>query len=306
MSTKFAISSIRALKEIAAILGPEEVPLHSMDDKAKVLIGITAAKKQTSLLMHIEYQITLPYHDFVVGSKHKVIPSVIGDMKVVNSKDLTNDVVSYSGPTYIAIRSAKHSGSSAFHHLPDMNRARSLPEFIKNFQNQHSREKKVMIIAVDGAPDGNLRYSNTINCAIEYFCEHNLNAHFVAINAPERSAFNLSKELSGVILPHDHFGTHLDHNNKTIDEELELQNFEYAGEILAELWSKLVIDDHPVIAEFVRDEASEITITKSEEWKANHVRESQYLLQIVKCIDNGEGGVCAERDVTQEGFREQT
>ena len=30
----------------------------------------------------------------------------------------------------------------------------------------------------------------------------------------------MSKELSGVILPHDHFGTHLDHNNKTIDEEL--------------------------------------------------------------------------------------
>ena len=41
--------------------------------------------------------------------------------------------------------------------------------------------------------------------------------------------------MSGVILPLDHFGTHLDHNNKTIDEELELQNFEYAGEILAEL-----------------------------------------------------------------------
>ena len=41
---------------------------------------------------------------------------------------------------------------------------------------------------------------------------------------------NLSKELSGVILPHDHFGNHLDHNNNTIDEELELQNFEYAGE----------------------------------------------------------------------------
>ena len=96
---------------------------------------------------------------------------------------------------------------------------------------------------------------------------------------------NLSKELSGVILPHDHFGPHLDHNNKTIDEELELPNFEYAGEILAELWSKLVIDYHPVIAEFVRDETSETTITKSEEWKANHVRESHYLLQIVKRTD---------------------
>ena len=76
---------------------------------------------------------------------------------------------------------------------------------------------------------------------------------------------NHSKELSGATLPHNHFGTHLDYNNKTIDEELELQNFEYAGKILAELWSKLVIDDHPVIAEFVKDEASEITIAKSEE-----------------------------------------
>ena len=285
VSTKFAISSIRALEEIVTILGPEEVIFHSMDDKAKV--GITAAKKQTPLFMHMEYQVTLPHHNFVVGSKHKLNPSVIGDMKVVKSKGFTNDVVSYSDPKYITIRSAKYSGSSVFHHLRDTNRARSLPEFTDSFQNQHSREKKVMIVTVDENP----RHSSIINCVIKYFCEHNLDAYFVATNAPGRSAFNrverrmsnLSKELSGVILPHDHFGTHLDHNNKTIDEELGLQNFKYAGEILAELWSKLVIDDHPVIAEFVRDKASRITIAKSDKWKANHVRESQYLLQIVKC-----------------------
>ena len=45
VSMKFAISSIRALEEITAILGPEEVTFHSMDDKAKVSIGMTAAKK---------------------------------------------------------------------------------------------------------------------------------------------------------------------------------------------------------------------------------------------------------------------
>eukprot|EP00794_Sanderia_malayensis_P004092 gene4092-4646_t len=230
VSTKFARSSIKSLEEIATILGPEEVIFHSMDDKAKVPIGITAANKQTPLLMHMEYQITLPDHDFVVGSKHKLIPSVIGDMKVVKSKDLTNDSVTYSGPTYIAIRSAKHSGSSALNHLCDMNRARSLPEFTESFQNRQSQEKKVMIVTVDGGPDE-----------------------------------NPSKELSGVILPHDHFGTQLDNNNKTIDEELELRNFEYAAEILAELWSKLVIDGHPVVAEFINEEPLEITITKSEE-----------------------------------------
>ena len=86
---------------------------------------------------------------------------------------------------------------------------------------------------------------------------------------------NLSKELSGVILPHDHFGTHLDNENDTIDEELELQNFEHAGEV----------NDHPVVAEFVGRELLDITITKEEEWKANYVRESEYLLQTVKCTD---------------------
>ena len=54
-------------------------------------------------------------------------------------------------------------------------------------------------------------------------------------------------------------------------------------QILVKLWSKLVINDHPVVVEFVRQKPSGITITKSEEWKANYVRESQYLLQIVKC-----------------------
>ena len=58
MSTRFAISSIRALEEIATILGPEEVTFHSMDNKAKVPISITAGKKQTPLFMHMEYQVT--------------------------------------------------------------------------------------------------------------------------------------------------------------------------------------------------------------------------------------------------------
>ena len=60
--------------------------------------------------MHMKYQVTLSDHNFVVGSKIKLIPPVIGDMKVVKSKVLTNESVNYSGHTKIAIRSAKHSG----------------------------------------------------------------------------------------------------------------------------------------------------------------------------------------------------
>ena len=47
----------------------------------------------------------------------------------------------------------------------------------------------------------------------------------------------------------------------------------------------MVIDGHPVAAEFIKDPPSEVSIIKSEEWRANHVRESQYLLQIVKRTD---------------------
>ena len=86
-----------------------------------------------------------------------LITSVIGDMKVVTSKDLTNDAVSYSGPTYIAIRSTKHSGSSVFQHLRDMNRVRSLPEFTDSFQDKSFKEKKVITVTVDGDPDKNPR-----------------------------------------------------------------------------------------------------------------------------------------------------
>ena len=117
------------------------------------------------------------WHDLVVGSKHKLIPSVIGDMKVVKSKSLTNNAVSYSGPpTLIAKRSAKHSGSSAFWHLRDMNRVRTLREFTDSVQDKSSKEKKMMIVTVDGDPDRNPRYINTINCAIDYFNEHYLDA----------------------------------------------------------------------------------------------------------------------------------
>ena len=60
--------------------------------------------------MHMKYQVTLPDHDFVAGCKIKLIPQVIGNMKVVKSKVVTNDAVNYSGQTNFAIRSAKHSG----------------------------------------------------------------------------------------------------------------------------------------------------------------------------------------------------
>ena len=48
----------------------------------------------------------------------------------------------------------------------------------------------------------------------------------------------------------------------------------------------MIIDGHPVRAEFISDEADQEVIKKSKEWKSKHVSESQYFLQIIKCKDS--------------------
>lgn len=66
---------------------------------------------------------------------------------------------------------------------------------------------------------------------------------------------------------------------------MELRNFAYAGKVLSEIWSKMVIDNYSVIAEFIDEGPSTITRHVENEWRDKHVMESQYLLQIVKCND---------------------
>ena len=152
----FAKATINYLEELAGILSPNEVIFHSQDDKAKVPLGITAAKKQSPMVMHMEYKVSLPDHDFVVAAGHKLVPSVIGDM-IVKKKCFSGDAVTDSGATYVAVRSGKHSSSTAYHHLQDMKRIRRLPEFESSFfiDGVVGRSKPVMIITVDGGPDDN-------------------------------------------------------------------------------------------------------------------------------------------------------
>ena len=60
-----------------------------------------------------------------------------------------------------------------------------------------------------------------------------------------------SKELAGIVLPHDSFGTHLDENGRIIDDVKELQNSRKAREMLSKIWSKITIDDYEVSAKWV-------------------------------------------------------
>lgn len=295
---QFCTSTIRHLEELASLLGPLEVCFISQDDKARVPIGLTAANKQAPLVMHVEYRVVLPDHDWVVAARHKLIPSVYAGIEIKENGLGNPEAVGYSGPTYIALRSGKHAMSSAFSHGLDFERLLELPQFDSITKDQRDNNvKPVVIFSVDGGPDENPRYQKVIDVGIHHFVKHDLDALFIATNAPGRSAFNrverrmapLSRELSGLILSHQHFGSHLDSQGRTINEELEKSNFKFAGDTLAEIWSGMMIDGHPTVAEYVNPVVSELDggklIVRDQKWFHNHVRTSQYMTQIVKCKD---------------------
>ena len=82
-------------------------------------IGMTACNKQSPLLMHLDYQVRLPDHDWVVAERHKLIPSVYAAVEIESQQFGNRTAVGYSGPTYIAIRSGKHDSSTAASHALD-------------------------------------------------------------------------------------------------------------------------------------------------------------------------------------------
>lgn len=291
--SEFCKMTINHLKELSATLTSQDVVFLSVDDKCRVPIGITAAKNQSPLIMHLDYRVRLPDHDFVKAARHKLIPSVYAGLVIKDGKPCDPTRVSYSGPTYIAIRSAKHDSSTAETHAFDLDNVMTLPEFSKLVRREDSTVKPVLIITSDGGPDENPRYEKVQLAAIETFKKFDLDAVFLATNAPGRSAYNaverrmapLSRQLSGLVLPHDHFGNHLDSSGKTVDVEKEKKNFEAAANVLSEVWNSTVIDDYPVVAKYQAPGSERISSEVCQSWKRTHMRCSTYLCQIVKCDD---------------------
>ncbi|GBN03831.1 hypothetical protein AVEN_233030-1 [Araneus ventricosus] len=119
IDSQFAATSKRYLETLASILGPTQVFFLSQNDKARVRLGITAANEQAPILMHMEYRVCLPDHDWVIAERHKLIPSVYAGIVIAPKMPGQSKAVGYSGPTFIAIRSGKHSSSTANAHAQD-------------------------------------------------------------------------------------------------------------------------------------------------------------------------------------------
>ena len=107
----FTKSLFDDMNEICQLFGSKNVTVMSNDDKARVPLGLSAASLQAPIMMHLEYKVRLPDHDFVIGTRHKLIPSVYAECEVKEDGNL-----SYSGATFIKIRSGKHDSSNAYTH----------------------------------------------------------------------------------------------------------------------------------------------------------------------------------------------
>ena len=70
-----------------------------------VPIAVTAVTKQAPLIMHVSYEIRLPDLDFVKATKQKLSPSVYATCKIKPPSPKADTKITYSGPTYITIRS---------------------------------------------------------------------------------------------------------------------------------------------------------------------------------------------------------
>ena len=61
----------------------------------------------------------------------------------------------------------------------------------------------------------------------------------------------LSKVLTGVLLDHKYYGSHLNSQKQTVNGPLEIKNFKHAGERLEELFDYMVYDKHRTYARYV-------------------------------------------------------
>ena len=286
----FAAMIMQHTEELAALLGGNSCISMGKDDKAHVPIGITAANKQAPLLMNLKYKVSLPDHDFVVASKHKLTPTVLGLRKIEDHPVGDRSCVKFSGPTYIQVKSLKHTSSNAFVQAELVNEA--IDKEPAYTQTEDGLTKPVLIMTVDGH-DGP-RFPSTRAVLSSLFIERDLDFIWCATNAAGLSAYHfverrmapLSSQLSGVVLPHDHFGSHLNNKAETIDTDLEKKNFVKAGEVLCELWNDMTIDGHSVNASFKNpDEDVRSFDEPSGAWIEAHCLISKYSLQISKCSD---------------------
>ena len=159
----------------------ENIFFLSADDKARVSLGLLVSKKQTAILMHLEYTVKLPDRNFPVGEKHRLFPSVYAACE--KSK---YGSIGYNRPTCVAIRSEKHDKSSAASHIEDFWVLLSLDEF-EEACLKDGVLTLVLLVSVDGAPHEAPKSTTTLEVWVGIFKDYDLDIALMFIHESGRN-----------------------------------------------------------------------------------------------------------------------
>ncbi|CAG8775471.1 30566_t:CDS:2 [Gigaspora margarita] len=254
----------------------------SQDDKAKVPLGIPAVGRTFKSIETVNKPVSIPDYDFPLGSKMKFIPSAY---LLINPKDTNNNL--RSGYLSIYVRPEYFVGTTAATHMIDLISIVNSREYDK-FINIEGKVRPLWILIVDGRPDENPKFLKNIIKYSKFFCSIDLDYLSVHTHAPEQSSFNpversmasLSSKLAGIMLPIDHFSTHLNSQGKVIDEELAMKNFRFSGEKLCDIWRRDKIHEKPVQVEYLDTHDNLLADMEiSWQWIEEHSPEATILLQ---------------------------
>ena len=123
----------------------------------------------------------------------------------------------------------------------------------------------------------------TRTCVIDYLVVASYAPKCSWRNKVELRMAHLSRVMTGTILPHDTFGSHLQ-GKKTVDPELEFRNFTTAGQALASCYDGEKLDGYPITAKLVerKGDPEDLYPLPDEEWSVKHCRYGQFRIQVVK------------------------
>ncbi|GBC14720.2 hypothetical protein GLOIN_2v1766467 [Rhizophagus irregularis DAOM 181602=DAOM 197198] len=187
------VASVKAAKMFAEVFADEAI-IVSQDDKAKVGLGTPAVGRTFKTIQTINELVTVEDHDFPVGSKMKLIPSVYLIIDPTNSN--LKSIVSN--------------------------------EKFSSIIKKDNQVRPIWVLLVDGGPDENPKHMKNIIQYAYFFRDLNLDYLTIRTHAPGQSAYNpversmasLSGKLAGITLPVDEFRSHLNSQENVVDEEL--------------------------------------------------------------------------------------
>ncbi|CAB4464998.1 unnamed protein product [Rhizophagus irregularis] len=260
----YCLASVKAARTFAEVFADETI-IISQDDKAKIGLGIPAVGRTFKAIQTTNELVTVEDHDFPMGSKMKLIPSVYLIINPADSSDTLR-----TGQLSIFIRPEYFIGTSSATHMVDLKNIISNEKFSATLKKENE-VKPILILLVDGGPDENPKHMKNIIQYAHLFRTLDLDYLTIRTHAPGQREF----------------GLHLNSQGNVVDEELARKNFEYSGKRLCDIWEKDDIHGKPVTVEYINQEKNPFDNEPPILWNwiERHAQMCHYSLDIKKCKD---------------------